>query len=158
MIQNKLTGFTLLELLLTLFIANVLFMLCQSDFRALLSRTHAEGDAYRFFQTLAFARQEAIKHNRLVSVCPTLNHLECTHDWSQGYMVFFHLPSTEKNLEMLRYEHNHLNTTIVGPKQTSTIQFTGDGRCLNRATFQISTEKSFKIILYDSGRMRLTML
>ncbi|HRE33134.1 MAG TPA: prepilin-type N-terminal cleavage/methylation domain-containing protein, partial [Candidatus Berkiella sp.] len=66
--HNKHCGFTLLEFLITLLIAGILFALCQTNFSALLSRTYAKDDTYRFFQTLTYARHLAIKHNQLIYV------------------------------------------------------------------------------------------
>ncbi|HRE31148.1 MAG TPA: hypothetical protein PLD88_04155, partial [Candidatus Berkiella sp.] len=83
-------------------------------------------------------------------VCPTVNRLECTTDWSKGYMVYYHPSSSEPDIEILRYESNNPYTNIQ-TLQAVTLQFSGDGRCLNRTTFHIYGEKIAKIVLYDSG-------
>lgn len=152
--QHNHRGFTFLELLITLLIASILLALCQPHFSALLLRVYVEDDAYRFFQTLTYARQTAITRNQLVYVCPTLNHLDCAVDWSKGYMVYYHPSYSEQDFEILRYESNNPYTDIQ-TSQSVIVQFTGDGRCLNRTTFHIHGEKSSKIVLYDSGRIRL---
>ncbi|MCS5712491.1 GspH/FimT family pseudopilin [Candidatus Berkiella aquae] len=151
---NNNRGFTLLELLVTLLIISILFMLCQTNFSPLLSRMVSQDDAYRFFQTLTYARQVAIKHNQLIQVCPTLNQHDCTADWSKGYMVFYHPSASAQDITILRYENTHSRSDIQ-TYQPVIVQFTGDGRCLNRTTFHIHGEKSSKIVLYDSGRIRL---
>lgn len=147
MSRNNVNGFTLFELIIVLMIMSLLYFFAQSGLHNMLVRTQVNSDAYRFFLTLSFARQAAIKHNRLIMVCPTFNQTTCSDDWSDGYMVVH-----DQNI--LRYEKWHLGTTLAN-KQTPYIQFSGDGRSLQRATFVIQSSAMVKIVLYDSGRVRL---
>lgn len=145
-------GTTLLELLITLFIASILLLLCCQGHSFLTSISN-EADAHRFFNTLAFARSSAIKDNQLVSICPTLNQIDCSQDWSKGYMVFKHSP--QSHVILLRFETNSSSTQIQS-QNTRLLQFSGDGRCLNRATFAIQARQTVKLVVYDSGRIRLS--
>lgn len=145
--RNSVKGFTLLELLIVLAIMIILCLISFSGLQNILVRTHLDSDAYQFFLSLSFARQAAIKHNRLVTVCPTSNQITCSQDWSNGYMVVY-------DQNVLRTQNWHSSTTVVG-NQTPIIQFTGDGRSLQRATFVIQNHGGFKIVIYDSGRIRL---
>lgn len=153
MTQYKGLGFTLVELLITLCIVSVIFFLCQTPLSLFFTSVSHETDAHRFFQTLAFARQVAIKGNRLIFVCPTKNQKECESDWSQGYMVFYYPSPSQRIIELLRVEKNSPQAFIQS--NTALIQFSGDGRSLNRATFKIMAAKPFKIVVFDSGRIRL---
>ncbi|MGE3319030.1 MAG: GspH/FimT family protein [Candidatus Berkiella sp.] len=150
---SRIRGTTLLELLVTLLIASVLLLFCchYHSFTASLSN---EADAHRFFRTLAFARSKAIHDNQMVSVCPTLDQVECSHDWSQGYMVFYHSQKT-RQVKLLRFEQNSPLTHIQS-KNVPLLQFSSDGRCLNRATFTIQARQTFRLVVYDSGRIRLS--
>ncbi len=147
MTQTTPRGFTLLECLIVLLISSLLILLCQTDLSSLVYRIGTQTDAKRLFNTLAYARSAAIKGNQLVFVCPTNNQITCTEDWSQGYMVF-------SSIERLRVVQTHPHTQIHN-KSVSLIQFSGDGRCLNRTTFHIHSDGLFKVIVYDSGRIRL---
>lgn len=147
-------GFTLLELLIVLMISSILFVLCQIDLSPFFTAVNNEADAHRFFQTLAFARGQAIKGNRLIFVCPTQNQKECSDDWSHGYMVFYQSADDKKTLSLLRVEKNSPLTHIR--TNTPRLEFTGDGRSLNRATFHIQAHQAFRLVVYDSGRMRLS--
>lgn len=140
-------GFTLLECLIVLLICSLLMLLCQSELGTFVDRVSGQTDAQRFFDTLAFARSAAIKGNQLVNVCPTKNQIDCDEDWSQGYMVF----SSKNRLRVVQTNPR----TQIHSNHTSLIQFSGDGRCLNRATFHFTHKGSFKVVVYDSGRMRL---
>ena len=118
------------------------------DLKERITATSTHSDAQRFFQTLHFARSAAIKGNQLITICPTKNQIDCDEDWSKGYMVF-------SDHEKLRVIQNHPHTHIRS-KNTSLLQFSGDGRCLNRATFHIESVPPLKVVIYDSGRIRLT--
>lgn len=140
-------GLTLLELLFVLLICSILMLVCQMDLKEKITATSTHSDAQRFFQALNFARSAAIKGNQLITICPTKNQIDCDEDWSKGYMVF-------SDHEKLRVIQNHSQTHIQS-KNTPLIQFSGDGRCLNRATFYIETAQQFKVVIYDSGRIRI---
>lgn len=146
-------GATLLELLVTLLIASVLLLFC-CHYHSFLASISNETDARRFFHTLAFARTRAIKDNQVVTVCPSVDQVNCSQDWSKGYMVFYHSPQMQQ-IELLRFEQNSPLTHIES-KNTPFLQFSGDGRCLNRATFTIQARLSFQLVVYDSGRIRLS--
>jgi|GEM_PF-5276090 len=149
--QKHACGLTLLDLLITLCIISFLFLLCQTNLGTLFGSTTAQVDAERFFHTLNFARSVAIKNNQRVFVCPT------DTDWSQGYMVFYHPRHDQTRRKVLRVEKNNA-LTHIDSKNTPFIQFTGDGRSLHRATFHIQANTSFKIVIYDSGRIRIAHL
>jgi type IV fimbrial biogenesis protein FimT len=146
--QTTTQGFTLLECLIVLFIISFLILLCQTHLSSLVYRVGAQIEAKRLFNTLTYARSAAIKGNRLVFVCPTKNQIDCEQDWSQGYMVF-------SAIERLRVVQTHPHTQIRSKNASSLLQFSGDGRCLNRTTFHIKTDGLFKVVVYDSGRIRL---
>lgn len=154
MIQNKSQGFTLLELLITLLIASILFMFCH-HFNTLISGLSNECDANRFFNNLTFARNAAITGNQLITICPTEDLQHCTENWSNGYMVFYQQTQKEQPIKLLRYEKIH-HLTHISSHQTSVLQFTGEGRSLHRATFDFNLQKPYKVVVYDSGRIRLS--
>jgi prepilin-type N-terminal cleavage/methylation domain-containing protein len=154
MIQNKSKGFTLLELILTLLISSLLFLFCNHA-NKLLTALSNESDAHRFLNNLTFARYAAIKANQLVTVCPTLDQQHCSDDWSKGYMIFHQPIHKDEPIHLLRYEkNNHL--TRIDSHQTLLLQFSGDGRSLHRATFGLDARKPYRIVVYDSGRIRLS--
>lgn len=154
MTQNKSNGFTLLELLITLSIASMIFLFCHHLHDVFPSLSN-ECDAHRFLNNLSFARSAAIKGNRLVTVCPTIDQEHCNDDWSSGYMVFYPPKDKNQSIIVLRYEKNNSHTHIRS-RSTSLIQFSGDGRSLHRATFYLDTKKPYEVVVYDSGRIRLS--
>lgn len=154
MTQNKSNGFTLLELLITLSIASLIFLFCH-HLHDIFPSLSNECDAHRFLNNLAFARNAAIKGNRLVTVCPTIDQEHCHDDWSNGYMVFYPPKEENKPITILRYEENN-SLTRIRSRSASLIQFSGEGRSLHRATFYFNAKKPYEIVVYDSGRVRLS--
>ncbi|HJS21578.1 MAG TPA: GspH/FimT family pseudopilin [Steroidobacteraceae bacterium] len=84
------TGFTLIELMVTLSVAGVILAFAAPNFREFLLNSRMTGSANDLLTSLQLARSEAIKRQRPVAVCPSLNPLAtpptCRADavWSDG--------------------------------------------------------------------------
>lgn len=84
------TGFTLLEMMISLSIAAILGSLAVPGFSSLLldnSRTTAVNS---FVHALYLARSESIKRGSVVSICKTSDGQTCANGaaWNGGWMVF----------------------------------------------------------------------
>lgn len=87
-------GFTLTELMVTLSISATLLAVSVPAFDQLLVSKRLTTYANDMFSTLLLARSEAIKRNRRVVLCKSLdNRQTCigTGGWDQGWMVFVDL-------------------------------------------------------------------
>ncbi len=86
------TGFTLVELMITLVIVAILLSLAAPGFKSLLERNRLQTAAHGFFTDLVLARSEAIKRNQAVVLCKSNTGVNCTVDtavqWEQGWLVF----------------------------------------------------------------------
>ena len=87
---RKASGLTVLELLITLSIVTILFLLASPGFSNLTANSRLSSSLYSLGTTLRLARAEALSHQRIVVVCGTGNGLECsqTNSWNMGYMSF----------------------------------------------------------------------
>ena len=147
MMTLKTRGVTFIELLLALAVLGVLLILCTSSISNLFTQQQIKGQTQRLFHTLQYARAEAIKQNRQIMVCPTLDFIRCADDWSKGYMVF----NSEKILLVQQNMHPIPIKTSV-----TRIIYRGDGRAFNRGTFQLGMgTQQYRIVIYDSGRSRI---
>lgn len=145
-------GFTLIELLVTMAITLIFAFLAYSTFSDLLQKKTLDHNTHRFFHALQFARTEAIKHNQIVTLCPSKDLLHCENTWQENNMIIF----KENPFTLLRVE-THFPFDIHQTGKEKQIQFTGEGRSLTRSTLtlQIAENQVKRIVVYDSGRARV---
>jgi type IV fimbrial biogenesis protein FimT len=88
--MNKIVGFTIIELMITLLIAAILAgagIPALSDF---ISERSLAADITRFNGALALARSESITRGKNVVVCPSADGESCESktEWAAGWIVF----------------------------------------------------------------------
>ncbi len=81
-------GFTLLNLIFTLLIISVLLGIAFPSFSTIYDKNLLASTNSRLAHTIRLARIESITHKKYVVVCATTDAIQCTTDWSQGYMAF----------------------------------------------------------------------
>lgn len=90
--KNRLNGFSLLELLITLSIAGTLLGLGIPSFSAAMADSRIGGQYNSLVGSLYRARSEAVKGAMDVTVCPknAVDGLQCggVGDWTNGWIVF----------------------------------------------------------------------
>lgn len=88
--DRRATGFTLLEMLVTLMLLAVLTAAAAPSFRGLLQGNLAAAHAEALMTSLTLARSEAIKRNLRIVLCKSADGTTCTTagDWAQGWLVF----------------------------------------------------------------------
>lgn len=82
-------GFTLAELLTAVAVAGVLAALAVPSFSGLIYDQRMSNDTSDLMITLSYARTEASRRRRTVSICPSANGTSCSGtQWENGYIVF----------------------------------------------------------------------
>lgn len=83
-------GFTLLELLFTVFIVAVLAGLAVPSFNSLILRNKVQSETQSLRTDIAFARSKAVSSSKFISICASVDGLSCngSNDWSGGWIVF----------------------------------------------------------------------
>jgi len=90
MICGRAAGFTLLELLITMSIAAILLTIAIPSFRYITNSNRIAGEVNGLLGDLQFARAEAVKEGRTVTVCISSDGQTCTGStaWQDGWIVF----------------------------------------------------------------------
>jgi type IV fimbrial biogenesis protein FimT len=71
--KRTINGFTLLELMVTLMVAGTILAMAAPSFREFVLNSRMTGSANDLLTSLNLARSEAIKRQRPVAVCPSLD-------------------------------------------------------------------------------------
>src|ERR1700722_11134278 len=72
------SGFTMIELLMTIAVASILLVLAVPSFRYVTNSNRIAAEINGLLGDLQFARGEAIKEGRTVTVCVSTNGTSCT--------------------------------------------------------------------------------
>ena len=88
--MNKLSGFTLVEMLITVAVAAILLMIGIPSFRYVTNSNRIAAEINGLLGDMQFARGEAIKEGQPVTVCVSTDALTCTGgvNWQNGWIVF----------------------------------------------------------------------
>jgi type IV fimbrial biogenesis protein FimT len=144
------TGYTLLELMVTVTIAGILMGVAVPSFTSIIDSNRLTTYANDLVTALNYARSEAIKRNLRVSLCKSINSVSCTtiNNWSQGWVIFTdqnnnstYDNSTETLLRVQTYKAN--TTTMVGETSVANyISYIATGQSqLSTGAFQAGTIK-----------------
>lgn len=81
-------GFTLIELVIVIAVVAVLMSVAVPSFQSALAESRQVSVFNKMSGTLRFARSEAIKRSKGVSICPFATNTSCGTDWSAGMLVY----------------------------------------------------------------------
>jgi len=160
-------GFTLIESLMVLAIASIIFGLAIPSFQSFFARHQSRIVVNEIAGNFSFARLSAVTTGNTVTVCPRAsNDMECGKDWTKGTMSF-----TDKNTDgSLDEDEEVLRVTKRLPKNSTAkwvsfgsnnyIRFRNDGTTVNQnGSFTYCPPNkdpiyANQIIVNRSGRLR----
>jgi type IV fimbrial biogenesis protein FimT len=84
------SGFTMVEMLMTMAIAAIVMALAVPSFRYVTNSNRIAGEINGLLGDLQFARAEAIKEGRTVTACVSTDGANCANltTWQKGWIVF----------------------------------------------------------------------
>lgn len=81
-------GLTLVELIVTITVLAILVTVGIPQFQGLVQGNRATSAANELLGSLQFARSEAVKRSRPVTICPSSDQATCSgSDWSVGWII-----------------------------------------------------------------------
>ncbi|MGS0741997.1 GspH/FimT family pseudopilin [Glaciimonas sp. GG7] len=160
------SGFTLIELMLTMSIVSILLMMGMPSMRDFIVETRLSVSVNQFIAAATFARTEAIKRGRSVVLCRSvdaefdqtarcavsMSEGRSNLDWGSGWIV-----KVESDDQVL-LRQGALNESIIVLGKNRAIKYDGLGRPGSTFTSLVfSDNKKFERILCinRSGRMRV---
>jgi type IV fimbrial biogenesis protein FimT len=164
------SGYSMIELLITVVIISILAVIAVPSFQNLMARNRVATQANEFVTDLNLARSEAIKRGQRISICKSEDGVTCTTDdgWDQGWIVFINTGSTiavaDVN-DILRVRPAlQGGSTLTGAGEVADyISFVPSGfsRQINGRTqsgtvtlSSTGTDQEFSILINNAGRVR----
>ena len=168
--MNKSTGFTLIDLLVTVAIASIVLTLGVPAFQTIIHNNRMVTETNGLVSALNLARSEAIKRGVRVTVCKVRNQNlnNCTRNasinWENGWLVFADLNSNGRynGGEPIIQGYEALtggNTLRTGNSYKNFVSYLPSGRVNNSDTFRLcddrGTSKGRSIVINAVGRVRV---
>lgn len=167
--NNKVSGITLLELLIALLLMAVVLNLAVPGFRQLLDRNALQTAADRFFTSLMLTRSEALKRNQVAVICKSSDGASCATagNWEQGWLVYVDVDadSAVDPNEIVRVDdglRNGRTLRIASGAFDNTVSYRTDGTASGTGTFVMCSANQDLVSAREvevnlTGRPRLTV-
>jgi type IV fimbrial biogenesis protein FimT len=128
MTLNRQSGFTMVELIMTVAVGSILLTIGIPSFKYVTNSNRIAAEINGLLGDMQFARSEAIKEGVSVSVCISSNGTACTggttNTWQNGWIVI----SSAATTGVLRVQAPFSSTdTFVGTNSLGTVTFNRDG-------------------------------
>lgn len=172
--QSKKSGFTVLELIVTIAIVGILAAIAIPSMSSLLEDDRAEGFTFELKRNFMYARAQATINDATVVVCPLTSVTttsDCVSTWNSKHIAVFvsddgDLAYNSTKDIMLRtmdiITDNNANDLFVHSLSSKGVSFDGQGRIptgqLGNLTFcpNGDNDQSITLNLSASGRVRNT--
>ena len=152
------TGFTLLELLVTLAVAAVLVAIAVPSYRDMVERNAMAASTNDLVGSLNYARSEAVTRGRETYVCPTQDKQTCTGQgrWTEGWIVYAPDPGSDiPTGENLLQVHGSVRDQL-SIEGASELVFDANGFTTNYSNLRLESPESNEtrlICIARSGRI-----
>ena len=147
-IPNRASGFTLIELIITVVIASILISLAAPSFSGFIKNSRLTSQANELMADLTFARSEAVKRGANITVCKSTGGTTCNPaaNWSDGWIVVNTASGQVfRAHEALTGQNTMVGTANAAPGLTDQIVYTRTG------ISELQGLEEFRICDYNRG-------
>lgn len=143
-------GFTLIEMIVTMAVAAILLTVAVPSFKYVTNNNRMSAENNGLLGDLQFARAEAIKEGRTVTVCVSADGATCANStaWQSGWIVFSdptNVGVVDAGETILRVQHTFSSSdSYAASNNVSAITFNRDG-------YAIGIANGTLITLHDSS-------
>ncbi len=128
--SRKTSGFTIVELLMTLTVASVIMALAVPSFRDFIKNSRMSGASNDLLASLQLARTEAIKRRHSVAICPSANPTDdvpvCTASFNGNGWVVWDDTDTDAAIdagEAVLRRHDVLHSSLTTFESTNVVTY-----------------------------------
>ncbi len=160
-------GFTLIELMITIGVAGILFSIAIPSFLQLQADNQQTTQLYSMFSHHHLARSEAIKNTSTVLLCKSSDGRQCTPraQWSDGWIIFSDtdndktISSGERVIHIQQALSDNLSLKYKGFGSHNYVRYFPSGQSSTNGTFtlcsQLGSKYAKSIIIARTGRIRI---
>ncbi len=140
------TGFTLLELMVTISIMAIIAGIAVPSYQGLIESNLMRAASHSFYGSLVLARSEAVKNNQPVALCKSSNGTSCATSgtWDNGWLVYIDADAdaTFDSSELLLESHIGITTLTLRATDANLDQvvYQADGTQRVAASFNVCTD------------------
>lgn len=165
--RQKVTGFTLIELIITLAVAAILLGLAAPSFTDIIKDSRLIAQTNEFTASLNLGRSEAIKRALPVTICKSNNQSSCGGNWQDGWLVFEDVDGEgdlDSGTDRIIRVHAALSNgnTLVSSSITTSNRITYDASGFAtgyNSTFTLCDDRGISsakgLVISPSGRIRV---
>ncbi len=152
---RRMSGVSLLELLVVISIVGILFGVAAASYKGITTSSRITGEINGLLGDMQYARSEAIKQGQSVIVCVSTTGTDCTpasSNWDQGWIVFVDTPThvTGGNTALiLRTQRPFTGGVTLTNSTTTSVTFDREGLALNLLTI-VSGNSGAVLALHNS--------
>ena len=144
MFKRRITGFTLIELMVTIAVAAVLLAIGLPSFQGSLRSNRAATATNEMIASLALARSEAIENKGGGAVCSSSNGTACVGNWSDGWLVWADAngnSTLDAGETVLRYSQGNPRLTVNNSSGTVAFDPRGRSRAAGNQTLTLRPDE-----------------
>ncbi len=155
-------GFTLPEMLFSLTIISILLSMVGPSMRELVADRRVASITSEMYVSLILARSEAVKRRSTVSICSTVNGIDCDESnagWENGWLVFHDHNGDgafDHQDHMLKVTPRQPASIAIDWNRGNSLRFNSRGQTLSAGSFEICEESNVRAIVISlTGRARV---
>lgn len=138
------SGFTLIELMVTIAVLAVLTTIAFPSFQSSMRSNRVATASNQLIALISFARSEAVRSKSLTQLCTSADGTTCSGDWNDGWLVW--VDRNDSGVfnadEALRYVEPTPQMALAEKSGKTAVNFDARGRVRDNSSREISMQPS----------------